>query len=97
MIRLHQAIVVEGKYDKNTLAQLVDAPIFVTNGFGIMKDMRLLTLLRRVAAQRGLIVLTDSCFEQPCRAHMLRQGKLRQNGPSALRAVRRAGQSGTEK
>lgn len=60
MIRLHQAIVVEGKYDKNTLAQLVDAPIFVTNGFGIMKDMRLLTLLRRVAAQRGLIVLTDS-------------------------------------
>ena len=42
MIKLKQAIVVEGRYDKNTLSQLVDAPIFETNGFGVMKDRELL-------------------------------------------------------
>lgn len=60
MIKLEQAIVVEGKYDKNTLSQLVDAPIFETNGFGVMKDQALVALLRRAAGTRGLIVLTDS-------------------------------------
>ncbi len=60
MIKLEQAIVVEGKYDKNTLSQLVDAPIFETNGFGVMKDRALVALLRRAAETRGLIVLTDS-------------------------------------
>lgn len=60
MVRLRQAIVVEGRYDKNTLAQLVDAPIFVTNGFGIFKDAQTVALLRVVAEKRGLIVLTDS-------------------------------------
>ncbi len=60
MIKLEQAIVVEGKYDKNTLSQVVDAPIFETNGFGVMKDRALVALLRRAAGTRGLIVLTDS-------------------------------------
>ena len=60
MIKLRQAIVVEGRYDKNTLSQLVDAPIFETNGFGVMKNRELLGFLRRVAQTRGLIVLTDS-------------------------------------
>ena len=60
MIKLEQAIVVEGKYDKNTLSQLVDAPIFETNGFGVMKDRALVALLRRAAGTRGRIVLTDS-------------------------------------
>lgn len=60
MIKLRQAIVVEGRYDKNTLSQLVDAPIFETNGFGVMKDRELLEFLRRVAQTRGLIILTDS-------------------------------------
>ena len=59
-IRIKEALVVEGKYDKNTLAQLVDARIFVTEGFGIFKDPEKLTLLRAVAEKRGLIVLTDS-------------------------------------
>lgn len=59
MMHLKQAIVVEGRYDKNTLSQLVDAPIFETHGFGIMNDKALLDLLRRVAQQRGLIILTD--------------------------------------
>ena len=60
MIKIREAIVVEGRYDKNMLAQLVDAPIFETRGFGIMRDEALLELLRRIAARRGLIVLTDS-------------------------------------
>lgn len=60
MIKLKQAIVVEGRYDKNTLSQLVDAPIFETRGFGVMKDRQLLEFLREVARRRGLIILTDS-------------------------------------
>ena len=60
MIKLTQAIVVEGRYDKNTLSQIVDAPIFETNGFGIMHDKKLLDFLRCVAQKRGLIILTDS-------------------------------------
>lgn len=60
MIRIKQAIVVEGRYDKNTLSQLVDAPIFETGGFSIMKDKQQLALLRTVAKRRGLIVFTDS-------------------------------------
>lgn len=59
MIRVKQAIVVEGKYDKNALKQLVDAPIFETNGFGVLNDKALLHLLRDVAEKRGLIILTD--------------------------------------
>lgn len=60
MIKLREAIVVEGRYDKNTLSQIVDAPILETNGFGIFKDRKQLALLRRVAENRGLIVFTDS-------------------------------------
>lgn len=60
MIKIRQAIVVEGRYDKNTLSQIVDAPIFQTNGFGIMKDKDQLALLRAVAQKKGLIVFTDS-------------------------------------
>lgn len=60
MICIREAIVVEGKYDKNTLRQLVDAPVFTTDGFGIMNDSEMMNLLRRVAMERGLIVLTDS-------------------------------------
>ena len=60
MIKLRQAIVVEGRYDKNMLRQLVDAPVFETNGFGVMKNKELVSLLRMTAERRGLIVLTDS-------------------------------------
>lgn len=60
MVKIREAIVVEGRYDKNTLAQIVDAPILETAGFGIMKDKAQLSLLRRVAENRGLIVFTDS-------------------------------------
>lgn len=60
MLRMKEALVVEGRYDKNTLSQIIDAPIFTTEGFGIFKDPEMLALLRRVAEQRGLIILTDS-------------------------------------
>jgi len=60
MIKIKEAIVVEGRYDKNTLSQIVDAPIFETGGFHVMKDKATLALLRAVALQRGVIILTDS-------------------------------------
>lgn len=59
MVKIKEAIVVEGRYDKNTLSQIVDAPIFETNGFGIFKDKQQMDLLRQVAQRRGLIVFTD--------------------------------------
>ena len=60
MVKIREAIVVEGRYDKNTLSQIVDAPIFETGGFQIHKDKAQLALLRKVAEKRGLIVFTDS-------------------------------------
>lgn len=59
MLRIREAIVVEGRYDKNTLSQMVDTVIIETSGFGIFKDKERLALLRRLAEKRGLIVLTD--------------------------------------
>lgn len=60
MVRIREAIVVEGRYDKNTLSQIVDAPILETSGFGIFKDKKQMELLRKVAKLRGIIVFTDS-------------------------------------
>ena len=60
MVKIREAILVEGRYDKNTLSQIVDAPILETNGFGIFKDKQQMALLRKVAVSRGLIVFTDS-------------------------------------
>ena len=60
MLRIKEAIVVEGRYDKNTLSQVVDAVILETSGFGVFNDQERLSLLRRLAKERGLIILTDS-------------------------------------
>ena len=60
MIHLRQAVVVEGKYDKIRLSALVDGPILVTNGFRIFKNREQLALLRRLARQDGILILTDS-------------------------------------
>ena len=60
MVKIRQAIVVEGKYDQNTLLQLVDATIFQTRGFGVMHDKARLELLRKAARTTGLIIFTDS-------------------------------------
>lgn len=59
-LRVKEAIVVEGRYDKSTLAGVVDTLILETSGFGVFKDGERLAFLRQVAARRGLIVLTDS-------------------------------------
>ena len=60
MVKVKEAILVEGRYDKNTLSQIVDAAILETDGFRIFKDKQKLALLRRVAQSKGLIVFTDS-------------------------------------
>ncbi len=60
MLKIREAILVEGRYDKNTLSQVVDAPILETSGFGIFKDKKQMALLRKIAQTRGLIVFTDS-------------------------------------
>lgn len=60
MYRVREIIVVEGRYDKNTLSQIVDATIIETAGFGIFNNAQKQKLLRTMAEARGLIVLTDS-------------------------------------
>ena len=60
MLKIKEAIVVEGRYDKNTLSQLVDGVIVETTVFGIYRNKDLLALLRRLGEKQGLIVLTDS-------------------------------------
>ena len=60
MIKIKQAIIVEGKYDKIKLSGIIDAPIIQTDGFGIFKDKELQCLIRSLAEKRGVLVLTDS-------------------------------------
>ena len=60
MRKLRQVVVVEGRYDKDTLSQVVDAVILETSGFGVFNDRQKQSLLRKLAEKRGLIVLTDS-------------------------------------
>ena len=60
MVKIKEAIVVEGRYDKNTLSQILDATILETSGFGIFKNKEQMALLRKVAQVRGLIVFTDA-------------------------------------
>ena len=60
MKQVQEIIVVEGRYDKNTVSQVVDASIIETSGFGIINDKEKIALLRRLAEKRGLIILTDN-------------------------------------
>lgn len=60
MLRIKEAIIVEGRYDKNTLSQVVDALILETGGFQVFRQPEKVALFRRLAAERGLILLTDS-------------------------------------
>ena len=60
MIKVESVIVVEGKYDKIRLENIIDGTIISTDGFGIFKNKELLNLLRRLADTKGLIILTDS-------------------------------------
>lgn len=58
--KLREVIVVEGRYDKNTLAQVVDAAIVEAGGFSVFHDAQKLSLLRRLAQTRGIILFTDA-------------------------------------
>lgn len=60
MVKIKEVIVVEGRYDKNTLSQIVDATIITLGGFSVFNDKEKLAFLRRLAEKQGLIVLTDS-------------------------------------
>ena len=60
MDEIREVIIVEGRYDKNTLAQVVRATIIETKGYGIFSDKEKMALIRRLARGRGVIVLTDS-------------------------------------
>lgn len=60
MIKLQQAVIVEGKYDKIKLSNILDALIIETNGFQIFKDKEKKNFIKRLADERGIIVLTDS-------------------------------------
>lgn len=60
MLCIREAIVVEGRYDKNTLSQVVDTLILETGGFQLFQDPERMALLDRAARRRGLVVLTDS-------------------------------------
>ena len=60
MKKVREVIVVEGRYDKNTISQVVDATVVTLGGFSVFNDREKLAFLRRLAQERGLIVLTDS-------------------------------------
>ena len=60
MIKIKEAVIVEGKYDKIKLSSIVDAPIIQTDGFGIFKDKELQRLIRMLAEKNGILIMTDS-------------------------------------
>lgn len=60
MIKIKQTVIVEGKYDKIKLANIIDANIISTDGFAIFKDKEKMQLIRKIAQKDGIIILTDS-------------------------------------
>lgn len=60
MIKIKQAVIVEGKYDKIKLSGILDAPIIQTDGFGIFKNKELQKMIKTVAEKNGILILTDS-------------------------------------
>ena len=59
-IKIHEAVIVEGRYDKIKLSNVIDAFILETDGFSIFKDKKKLTFIKKLALERGIVVLTDS-------------------------------------
>ncbi len=60
MIKIKEAVIVEGKYDKIKLSSIIDAPIITTDGFSIFKDKEKQNFIRKLAEKRGILILTDS-------------------------------------
>lgn len=59
-LKISQAVIVEGKYDKIKLSSVIDALIVETNGFGVFKDKERMAYIKKLANERGIAVLTDS-------------------------------------
>lgn len=60
MLKISQAVIVEGKYDKIKLSNIIDAFIIETNGFSIFKDKKKMQFIKKLANKQGIIILTDS-------------------------------------
>lgn len=60
MLKVKEVIIVEGKYDKQRLSEFIDGTIITTSGFRVFKDKEKQTLIRKLSAEKGLIVMTDS-------------------------------------
>ena len=60
MLKIKEAVIVEGKSDKIKLSNLIDTLIIETNGFAVFKDKKKLAFIRKLANERGIIVITDS-------------------------------------
>ena len=60
MLKVKEAIIVEGKYDKQRLSEFIDAPIITTSGFRVFKDKEKQRLIRELSKERGILVMTDS-------------------------------------
>ena len=60
MIRIKEAIIVEGRYDKNKLAQIFDTLVLETAGFGVFNDREKRILFKRICEEKGIVILTDS-------------------------------------
>lgn len=60
MLKIDEAVIVEGRYDKLKLSNILDTLIIETNGFGIYKDKEKLNFIKRLANERGIIIITDS-------------------------------------
>lgn len=60
MISIKEAVIVEGRYDKIKLSEVIDTPVIETGGFRIFKDKEKQNLIRKIAGERGILVLTDS-------------------------------------
>lgn len=59
-VKVHEVIIVEGKYDLNAIKQIVDGIVITTDGFGVFHNQEKLQLIRRMAESRGVVILTDS-------------------------------------
>ena len=60
MLKIREAVIVEGRYDKIKLSSIVDAPIIETNGFRVFSDKEKQSLIRKIAETRGILIMTDS-------------------------------------
>ena len=95
MIHMNEALIVEGRYDKSKLSALTDAIIVTTNGFGIYKDAEKRDFIRKLAKERGIVILTDSDKEKR-KAVPSKEGKLGVEGISSeilLEILKEAGAS----